>query len=102
MMTLLLILLLQSTVLLALGFLALHLTRKRGPAVQTVLGRAALSSVALLALLLPLSGRVASVWRLPVVPPRPNSGEQPPRPNSGELERRWGAACRAFQTCRAR
>lgn len=64
-MTLLLVLLLQSTVLLSLGFLALCLTRKRGPAVQTLIGRATLSGVALLLLLLPSSGRVSPVWRVP-------------------------------------
>ncbi len=75
-MTTLLVLLCQSAVLLLLGFLALHLTQKRGPAVQTLVGRATLSGVALLLLLLPLSGRIAPVWRLPVSPPAPILGSQ--------------------------
>ncbi len=63
-MTMLFVLLCQSTGLLALGLLALHLTRGRGPTVQTLVGRATLTSVALLALLLPLSGYVAPVVRV--------------------------------------
>ncbi len=68
-MTTLLVLLCQSTVLLSLGFLALRVTQRRGPAVQTLVGRATLCGVGLLFLLLPLSGRIAPVWRLPVSPP---------------------------------
>lgn len=57
--------LLHSTVMLLLGFLALWLTRGRGPTVQTLIGRATLSGLALLILLLPLSSRIQPIWRLP-------------------------------------
>ena len=67
-----LVLLLQSTGLLLLGLTALHLTRKRGPAVQTLIGRATLVGVALLALLPPLTGHIQPVWR--IGPPAPNAG----------------------------
>ena len=66
----LLVLLLQSTGLLLLGLLALCLTRWHGPAVQTLIGRASLASVALLLLLLPLTGYVPSVVRLPEPTPQ--------------------------------
>ncbi len=59
-----LVLLLQTTALLSLGLFVLRLTRHRGPAVQTLVGRAALSGVALLLLLAPLSGRITPVWRI--------------------------------------
>ena len=68
MMILLLVLLVQSTVLLTVGFAALFVTRRRGPAVQTLVGRATLSGVVLLLLLLPLSGRIRPLWHLPVPP----------------------------------
>ena len=79
-------LLLQSTALLTLGLLALWLTRRRGPAVQTLIERATLVGVALTLLAVPLSGHVQPLWRVPVpespafktegvgVPPAPNSG----------------------------
>jgi beta-lactamase regulating signal transducer with metallopeptidase domain len=60
----LLALLLQSTALLLLGLLALRLTRKHGPALQTLIGRASLAAVALLLLLAPLTGHVPSVVRI--------------------------------------
>ena len=86
----LLVLLCQSTVLLSLGLLALRLTRKRGPAVQTLVGRAALSGVALLLLLLPLSGRIAPVWRMPAEPTPVRQEPTPVRP-SPALPKREGA-----------
>jgi len=64
----LLVLLLQSTALLSLGLLALRLTRWRGPAVQTLVGRASLASVALLVLLLPLTGHIPPVVRVEPTP----------------------------------
>ncbi len=64
----LLVLLLQSTVLLLLGLLALHLTRKRGPSMQSLVGRASLASVALLVLLLPLTGHVSPVVQVEPTP----------------------------------
>ena len=69
-MQMLLVLLLQSTVLLLLGLLALHFTQKRGPTVQSLVGRAALAGVALLALLLPLTGHIQPVIRVPEPAPR--------------------------------
>ena len=52
-------LLLQSTALLVLGLLALRLARRRGPAVQSLVGRATLAGVALALLLAaPLAGHV--------------------------------------------
>ena len=82
-MTLLFVLFVQSTLLLSLGFGALFVTRRRGPAVQTLVGRATLSSIALLLLLSPLSGRVHSVWALPT-PVRPS----PTLPSCGILPQR--------------
>ena len=87
-MTMLLVLLCQSTALLSLGFLALHLTRKRGPAVQTLVGRATLSGAALLLLLLPLSGRIAPVWRIPT--PVRSSPTLPIRSNAEGHKREGG------------
>ncbi len=84
-MTLLLVLLLQTSVLLALGLGALWAVRRRGPAVQTLAGRAALSGVALLLLLLPLSGRIAPMWRLPVGPPAPILGSRSSDKNTRAL-----------------
>ena len=80
----LLVLLLQSTALLLLGLLALHLARKRGPAVQSLVGRASLVSVALLVLLLPLTGHVPPVVRVPE-----------PTPQQAILPEREGAEVRA-------
>ncbi len=58
-------LLLQSTVLLLLGLLALWLARRRGPAVQSLVGRATLAGVALTLLLAaPLTGHVRPLWRV--------------------------------------
>ena len=67
-MPMLLVLLLQSTALLLLGLLALRLTQKRGPAVQTLVGRASLASVALLLLFAPLTGHVQPVMRVALTP----------------------------------
>lgn len=80
--------LLQSSGLLALGLLALWLARRRGPAVQTLIGRATLIGVALALLLAaPLTGHVRPLWRvtLPAArPPALNSWQdRPPTPNSG-------------------
>jgi len=84
-------LLLQSTVLLLLGLLALWLARRRGPAVQSLVGRATLAGVGLALLLAaPLTGHVRPLWRvtLPAAPPvgvgylRPEK-MAPPAPNSG-------------------
>jgi len=64
-------LLLQSTVLLLLGLFALGFVRRRGPAVQSLVGRATLAGVGLTLLLAaPLSGHVRPLWRvtLPAVP----------------------------------
>ncbi|MGI4791020.1 MAG: M56 family metallopeptidase [Janthinobacterium lividum] len=58
-------LLLQSTGLLLLGLLSLWLTRRHGPTIQTLIGRATLSGIALLLLLAPLSSHVQPVWRIP-------------------------------------
>lgn len=83
-------LLLQSTALLLLGLLVLRLARRRGPAVQSLVGRATLTGVALALLLAaPLAGHVRPVWHvtLPVSPPAPNNGGArvdeltPPPPN---------------------
>ncbi len=58
-------LLLQSTVLLLVGLLALWLARRRGPAVQSLVGRATLAGVALTLLLAaPLTGHVRPLWRV--------------------------------------
>lgn len=58
-------LLLQSTALLLLGFLALRLARWRGPAVQSLVGRATLVSVGLALLLAaPLRGHIRSLWHV--------------------------------------
>ncbi len=57
-------LLLQSTLLLAVGLLALRLTRKRGPAVQSMVGRATLTSLSLLLLAAPLTSDLPAVWRV--------------------------------------
>ncbi len=61
----LLVLLIQSTGLLLLGLLALRLTRRFGPSVQSLVGRASLVGVALLLLLAPLTGHVQPVVRVP-------------------------------------
>ena len=63
-MTTLLVLLCQSTALLLLGFFALRVTQKRGPAMQTLVGRATLSGIALLLLLAPLTGHIRPVMRV--------------------------------------
>ena len=76
----LLVLLLQSTAVLLLGFLALRLARKRGPAVQTLIGRATLSGLALLLLLLPLSSRIQPIWRLPAPHQEPAPRPSPALP----------------------
>jgi beta-lactamase regulating signal transducer with metallopeptidase domain len=57
-------LLLHSTLLLAVGLLALRLTRKRGPALQSLVGRATLTSLALLLLATPLTSYLPTVWRV--------------------------------------
>ena len=58
-------LLIQSTVLLALGLLAMRVARRRGPAVESVIGRAALAGLGLALLLAgPLAGRVRGVWHV--------------------------------------
>ena len=69
-MTLLLVVLLQSTLLLSLGFLFLHLTRRHGPAVQTWVGRATLCAAALLLACLPLSGHIQPLVRVSEPTPR--------------------------------
>ena len=79
----LLVLLLQSTGLLLLGLPALRLTRRHGPVLQTLIGRATLTGVALLLLLVPLTGHVKPVVRVALIsPPAPNNGgaERPPEP----------------------
>ncbi len=83
-------LLLQSTALLLLGLLALRLTRRRGPAVQSLVGRATLAGVGLTLLLAaPLTGRVRPLWHVTLpaasVPSAPDPGREdhPPTPNSG-------------------
>lgn len=80
-MRLLLVLLVQSTALLTLCFLALRLTQRRGPVVQTLVGRAALSGVTLLLLFLPLSGHVRAAWRIAPTPVRPS----PTPPETGRV-----------------
>ncbi len=88
-MPLLLVLLLQSTGLLLLG---LRLTRRYGPAVQSLVGRASLASVALLVLLLPLTGHVPPVVR--ISPPAPILGSrslEPIPPVAAPLSLREGA-----------
>ncbi len=57
-------LLCQSTALLLLGLLALRLTRRFGPSVQSLVGRASLAGVALLLLLAPLTGHIRPVVRV--------------------------------------
>ncbi len=91
-MPLLLVLLLQSTGLLLLGLLGLRLTRRYGPAVQSLVGRASLASVALLVLLLPLTGHVPPVVR--ISPPAPILGSrslEPIPPVAAPLSLREGA-----------
>jgi hypothetical protein len=57
-------LLLQSTLLLAVGLSALRLTQKHGPALQSLVGRATLTSLALLLLATPLMSYLPAVWRV--------------------------------------
>jgi len=80
-------LLLQSTALLGLGLTALRLVRRRGPAVQSLIGRATLAGVGLTLLLAaPLTGHIRPLWHvtLPVasVSPTPNSREEPTPPQA--------------------
>jgi prepilin-type processing-associated H-X9-DG protein len=80
-------LLLQSTVLLGLGLAALRLVRRRGSAVQSLVGRATLAGVGLTLLLAaPLTGHIQPLWHvtLPVasVSPTPNSREEPTPPQA--------------------
>ena len=72
----LLVLLLQSTGLLLLGLLALRLTRRHGPALQTLIGRTTLAGGVLLLLLLPLTGHVQPVVRVRL--PEPTSVQSQP------------------------
>jgi len=85
-------LLLQSTALLLLGLLALRLALRRGPAVQSLIGRATLAGVGLALLLAaPLTGRVRPLWHvtLPASPPAPNNGGvATPPPGAATLPRR--------------
>ena len=59
-------LLLRTTLLLGLTLLAVRLLR--GPAVQTLAGRAALAAVALLLLTAPLTKFVPPLWHIPAAP----------------------------------
>ena len=60
-------LLFQSTILLLLGLLAVCLARRRGPAVQTLVGRAALAGVGLALLLIaPLTGHIQPLWHVTI------------------------------------
>ncbi len=61
-------LLLRTTLLLGLALLAVRLLHRRGPAVQTVAGRAALAAVALLLLTAPLTHFVPPLWHVPAAP----------------------------------
>ena len=57
--------LIQSTLLLLLGLLSLQITRKYGPALQTLIGRATLVAVALTLLLAyPLAGHIQPLWHV--------------------------------------
>ncbi len=67
-------LLLQSTTLLLLGLVAMRLAQRRGPAVQSLLGRATLAGVGLALLLAaPLTGHIRPIWIVKVTsgPPSP-------------------------------
>ena len=75
--------LVQSTGLLVLGLLVLSLTRRHSPAVQTLVGRATLAGVGILLLLAPLSGRVATVWRIPTPTQASAPGATAPDPETG-------------------
>jgi len=72
-------LLLQSTALLLLGLVAMRLARRRGPAVQSLIGRATLAGVGLaLVLAGPLAGHIKPVWRVAVGEPTPRQVASPP------------------------
>ena len=71
-------LLLHSTIFLTLGLSALHLTRRRGPVVQSLVGRAALAGVALMLVTMPLSGRLPAVWRVTMEPTPSHEFATPP------------------------
>ena len=72
-------LLIQSTVLLALGLLAMRVARRRGPAVESLVGRATLAGLCLALLLAgPLAGRVRGVWHVAVGEPTPRHVAAPP------------------------
>ena len=58
-------LLLRTTLLLGLALLAVRLLRLRGPAVQTLAGRAALAAVILLLLTAPLTRHIPPLWHVP-------------------------------------
>ena len=80
-------LLLQSTVLLLLGLLALRLARRRGPAVQSLIGRATLAGVGLSLLLAgPLTGHIRPLWRVTI----PTAQEPTPPRSSAPLPKGEG------------
>ena len=77
-------LLIQSTALLTLGLLAMRLAQRRGPAVQSLIGRATLAGVGLALLLAgPLTGRVQGVWHVKVGEPTPRQVAAPPETGGG-------------------
>jgi len=72
-------LLLQSTVLLLLGLVAMRSVRRHGPAVQSLIGRATLAGVGVSLLLIgPLAGHVRPVWRVRVGAHLPAPSAPPP------------------------
>ena len=83
----------QSTVILALGLLAVHSLRQRGPAAQSLLCRATLAALGVgLLLSVLLAGRITAAWRVSLpqaAPPPPIMGE----PDCGRC-RRWWRRCR--------
>jgi len=92
-------LLLQSAALLGLGLLAVRLARRRGQAVQSLIGRATLAGVGLsLLLAAPLSGHVRPLWRV-TLPSAATGTEKPgrlapPRLGLPPLPRREGEEVR--------
>ena len=74
--------LLQSTVSIALGLLALHFTRRHGPVLQSWISRATLTSTVLLMVFsAPLSRSVPALWHISELTP----AQAPVRPEAGRV-----------------
>jgi len=79
-------LMIQSAALLTLGLIAMRVARRRGPAVQSLIGRATLAGLGLALLLAgPLAGRVRGVWHVAVAQrePTPRQVAAPPETGGG-------------------